>query len=98
MANGNISLPNDASYLGDFKMVRKRVTQSGLHIALVGTPDGRHADYCPATVRALRRWINDEEGAVPEKGTPEYDDYMDDKKADEECGESDKPKDWWEKT
>lgn len=99
MASGEIEVPNSPEFLADFKMVRRMTTQTGVAISLVVTADGRHADYAPATMRALRRWIDDEESVSPEPNTPERADYEEMKREEEEereCRDGSK-KPWWDK-
>jgi hypothetical protein len=99
MAAGEIEIPGDAQFKADLKMVKRRVTQSGVAIVLVKTPDGRHADYAPATMRVFRRWICDEEEQKPPEGTPERADYDEKLREEEEERETrevvNKP--WWDR-
>jgi hypothetical protein len=99
MADGEIELPGDSLFRTDFKMVKRRTTQSGVAIVLVKTPDGRHADYAPATMRALRRWIADEVEQPPPPGTPERADYDDRQREDEEEREARAAatRPWWDR-
>lgn len=50
LTGGRIELPPDPVLRNDLKLVRRKATASGVRIELPRTPDGRHADYCPALV------------------------------------------------
>lgn len=57
MASGDVVIPPDPVLRADLLRLKKRVTQNGLAIVLPETSDGRHCDYAPAVVRALRRFV-----------------------------------------
>ena len=62
MAQGLTEIPNDPQFHKDFKLVKRRPVGGGFGytVNLPVTPDGRHCDYAPATVLALRHWIDEE--------------------------------------
>jgi len=66
-ATGEVVLPPDPAVRADLLRTKRRVTQGGIAIVLPETSDGRHCDYAPAIVRALRRYVAE---AVPAR-TPE---------------------------
>lgn len=68
-ARREVELPPDPVVRADLLRVQKRVTQTGLAIALPQTSDGRHCDYAPAIVRATRRFCREWRPTVAE--TPE---------------------------
>jgi hypothetical protein len=72
MASGNVELPSDPMLLKDFKVIRKRVTQSGIAIDMPQTSDGRHADYGAAVAMLLRKWIEEDKALTPAPGTEQY--------------------------
>jgi hypothetical protein len=49
-----IELPPDEQLRADLASVRRRATQSGMAIVLPRTGDGRHCDYAPALVAAVK--------------------------------------------
>lgn len=49
-----VELPPDRTFRRDLLGVKKRVTQSGVAIALPKTRDGRHCDFAPALAAAVR--------------------------------------------
>jgi hypothetical protein len=99
MADGQVELPNNTLLKKDFKFVRKRPTQKGATIALLHTPDGRHADFAPATMRCLGRWINDVETEIPPFGTPERARWDDEQRAEAELDKqrAEMAEEWWER-
>lgn len=52
--SGRIELAPVAQLTADLLSIRKRTTQSGTAIVLPRTGDGRHADYAPALVAAIK--------------------------------------------
>lgn len=72
MAEGFVELPPDSLLAKDFKVVKKRVTQSGVAIDMPQTSDGRHADYAAAVAKCLHRWIEEDKDLTLVKGTSEY--------------------------
>lgn len=72
MAEGYVELPPDPIMAKDFKVVRKRVTQSGIAIDMPQTSDGRHADYAAAVAKCLHRWIEQDRQPMLVAGTSEY--------------------------
>jgi hypothetical protein len=71
MTEGLIEIPNDPILQKDLRLVHRVVNQRGLAIHLAETADGRHCDFTPALMRAVSRWLKDEEQARPAPGTPE---------------------------
>jgi hypothetical protein len=55
---GLLEFPPDPLFRRDLLSVVKRVTQQSQSIALPRTSDGRHCDYAPAFVKALRAAMN----------------------------------------
>jgi hypothetical protein len=76
MAEGQISLPNNAALLKDLRLVKKVVKQRGYAIHLPSTPDGRHCDYAPALTLALHRWLDDEKELAPQEGEEGYNEWL----------------------
>lgn len=56
-ALGEVELPPDPELITDLRRVKKRTTQNAVAIELPVTSDGRHCDYAPSVVRALRRYV-----------------------------------------
>lgn len=81
MADGQVEIPSDPVLKKDLKNVRKRPTQKGATIALLKTPDGRHADYAPACMRVLKRFLAEPEDEPPPPGTPERANWDDEQQA-----------------
>lgn len=96
MSDGAFEGPNDPLYAKDLRSVRKKVTQTGVRIELIQTPDRRHADYAPSTVRAIRGWMIAETDVPPEpkdNRTAEWQDWND------EHGDFEPPEDvWWDRS
>lgn len=61
LADGEVELPPDPVLRADLLAVRRRLTPNGFSVWWPETPDGRHADYAPATVIALSRATVDPE-------------------------------------
>ena len=74
MAQGLTEIPNDPQFHKDFKLVKRRPTGGGFGftINLPVTSDGRHCDYAPATVLALRHWIDEEQAVALLPGVAGY--------------------------
>ena len=73
IADGTVHLLDNSQLLRDLKMVKKKPTNKGFSIHLPSTTDGRHCDFAPPLARCLKQWIDDEQPAIPDKGTPEWD-------------------------
>lgn len=71
MTEGLIEIPDDPVLQKDLRLVHRVVNQRGIAIHLAETADGRHCDYTPALMRAVSRWLRDEDPARPAPGTPE---------------------------
>ena len=99
MDDGRLMLLDVPMLRKDLKFVRRATTQAGPDIVLVKTPDGRHADFGPATVRAVSRWLLEDTKPPPDKGTAEYLDWIDEQMAEQELCEivSQAQKPWWDK-
>ena len=96
-SDGEIELPPHAELLADLRAVRKRVTQSGIAIVLPKTADGRHCDFAPSLVLALRRWLDDPMPAGAPPGTPEAADEMAARYEREQLEDLEQPqREWWE--
>jgi hypothetical protein len=59
LAQGEIELPPEPMLRSDLLRVKKRTTQNGVQIVLPKTGDGRHCDYAPALLLALRAYLDD---------------------------------------
>lgn len=70
-SDNEVEIPDQADLVADLRAVRKRVSQSGIEIILPKTSDGRHCDYAPSTVLALRRWLDEAPSEQPKPGTRE---------------------------
>lgn len=99
MAEGQLQIPDDSQFLKDLRMVQKRVTRTGVSIELPHTPDGRHCDYAPAFVRAVTRWIEDDQEVPPEEGTTVREDWEAQRRHKEAAQEMDQSaqRPWWDK-
>ena len=98
MADGKIELPDILNLKKDFKFVRKRPTQKGATIALLRTPDGRHADFAPSVMRALAPWLHDAEDQPPPIGSKARLDWEDERQAERELEQQvrEMNREWWE--
>ena len=94
---GNVEIPPDQYLLKDLRLVKRRVTQSGISIYFPNTADRRHCDYAPAVARALGRWISDVIIDTPKPGDESYDSYICKRMLDEELEEFHNKKEWWDK-
>ena len=56
---GEVELPPVPQLRTDLLHLRKRVTQTGVSIVLPLTADGRHADFAPALMLAMSRYLDD---------------------------------------
>lgn len=61
IAEGEVELPPEPQLRADLVRVRKRAIPTGYAIDLPSTGDGRHCDYVPALVLAMRRYLHEEE-------------------------------------
>ena len=52
--NGEVDLPRHKVLRADMLGIRRKLTANGFAIQLPETPDGRHADFAPTVVMALR--------------------------------------------
>lgn len=75
MAEGQFEIPDMPQFKKDLRMIKKRVTQSGVSIILPKTADGRHCDYAPVAAKAVHRWLDDTREVPPDPGTPERGNY-----------------------
>jgi hypothetical protein len=74
MQEGHVELMGLPNIERDLKSVKRSARPGGgVSIQFMRTNDGRHADYAPPIARALKQWIEEEEGAPTEPGTPEFD-------------------------
>jgi hypothetical protein len=98
LGDGSIELPNDPVLLSDLRLVRRRVTQSGISIELPHTGDGRHCDYAPAVVRCLARWIEEDEEAPPVEGSIERVNWDAERRQERAAAalEQQNQKPWWD--
>ena len=94
---GNVEIPPDQYLLKDLRMVKRRVTQSGIAIHFPNTADKRHCDYAPAIARALGKWISDVVIEAPLPGQKGYDDYICRRMLAQEIDEFENKKEWWDR-
>jgi phage FluMu gp28-like protein len=94
---GNVQIPPDQYLLKDLRLVKRRVTQSGISIHFPHTADKRHCDFAPAVARALGKWISDIIIEAPLPGSEDYDQYICNKMLEQELDEFNNPKSWWDK-
>ncbi|MCC6653457.1 MAG: hypothetical protein IT348_20065 [Candidatus Eisenbacteria bacterium] len=52
-----MELPPDRTFRTDLLAIRRQTTQSGVKIVLPKSGDGRHCDYAPALIRALKHAV-----------------------------------------
>ena len=99
MAQGLIELPPDPYLQKDLRLVKRRVTQSGVSIIFPQTTDKRHCDYAPALARAIARWISDIEVAPPTKADDKYGEYLEEQMLQKELDqyENKKTQSWWDR-
>ena len=99
MAQGLIELPPDPYLQKDLRLVKRRVTQSGVSIIFPQTTDKRHCDYAPALARAIARWISDVEVAPPTKADDNYGEYLEEQMLQRELDqyEDKKTQAWWDR-
>ena len=93
------ALYNDPYIVADMMAVRKRVTNMGISVVLPKTSDGRHADYAPAIVMALARFLQDPEFVPPEPNTPEFWDHqagLIEQAEEDEFNNEQMQNNWWE--
>lgn len=97
MAQGLIEIPPDNYLLKDLRLVKRRVTQSGVSIVFPKTSDNRHCDYAPALARAMGRWIADVEVGAPLPGEVNYGSHVESKLEQDDLKllEKDEEADWW---
>jgi hypothetical protein len=99
MAQGNIELPRDPQLQKDLKLIKRRPTGGGFGytINLPVTPDGRHCDYAPAIVLALKHWLDDEKVVELKVGQPGFEDQEMKKIEEREMEEFERKKNasWW---
>lgn len=98
IAQGKIELPRDRILLNDLKVTQRKVTQNGVAIHLPRTPDGRHADYAPALAKVFARWIEEDREPPPERGTPEWENWLDAQREEQEAEqlEEEQHRPWWD--
>lgn len=98
MLEGKVELPRNNVMLKDLKLVKRKPTSRGVAVHLPLTPDGRHCDYAPALVQALRHWLDEERELDPKPGDPGYLDFTVAKMEQREVEEFDKKKKapWWD--
>ena len=97
MAQGLIEIPPDNYLLKDLRLVKRRVTQTGVSIIFPKTSDNRHCDYAPSLARALGRWISDIDPGAPLPGDVNYGSHLEDRLEAEDLQllDKDEDKDWW---
>lgn len=66
MQAGNIIIPDHPTMLRDLVVLKKRSVANGIKIVLPLTPDGRHADYAPSLVGAMKRWLDEPRQEAPD--------------------------------
>ena len=97
MAQGLIEIPPDNYLLKDLRLVKRRVTQTGVSIVFPKTSDNRHCDYAPALARAMGRWIADIEPGDPLPGDVNYGSHLESALEAEDLKllVKDEDEDWW---
>ena len=93
---GNVEIPPDPLVIKDLRMVKRRVTQSGISIFFPHTADNRHCDYAPAIARAFGRWISDIRVDAPRPGEQGYGEFLSNRILEQELEEFNNPKEWWD--
>lgn len=71
MEEGCVELPPDSQVAKDIRLIRKVAQPRGPTIRLGTTADGRHCDYAPALVRALKPWLDEAKAPEHPVGSPE---------------------------
>jgi len=94
---GNVEIPPDQYLIKDLRLVKRRVTQSGISIIFPETADKRHCDYAPAVARALAKWISDVRVEPPKPGEEGYNNWICDKMLAQELEEYNSPDEWWDR-
>ncbi len=59
LAEGDLELHPDPTFLADLRRVKRKVTQRGIQIVLPVTSDGRHCDYAPSLALVATRPLHD---------------------------------------
>jgi hypothetical protein len=67
LAHSVIELHPDPAIRADLMGLKRIARQGSVAIVLPTTPDGRHADYCPSIVLAIKRRVQDPEVEVVAK-------------------------------
>jgi hypothetical protein len=93
---GNVEIPPDQYVLKDLRLVKRRVTQSGISIVFPNTPDNRHCDYAPAIARAFAKWISDVRVDPPKPGEDGYNNWICDRMLSQELEEFHSATEWWD--
>ena len=99
MQQGLIEIPPDHLLIKDLRLVKRRVTQTGVAIVFPQTGDKRHCDYAPALAKSISRWLKDIVVPDPKPGNPRYNDFMCEQMLQRELDEhaAKQKEQWWDR-